>query len=89
MGSSTQYELKVRACQAGCGPWSTPVTFSVALPAVPTSAPTIGAQLSSSMLGAVLKIWPASAKYGVDGTTLIMPVCNDGMMSAVSSGTGV
>ncbi len=40
--SSTQYQLKVRACQAGCGPWSTPVTFAVDLPSVPTSAPTIG-----------------------------------------------
>jgi len=40
--SSTQYQLKVRACQAGCGPWSTPVTFAVDLLAVPTSAPTIG-----------------------------------------------
>jgi hypothetical protein len=40
--SSTQYELKVRACQAGCGPWSAPVTFAVDLPSVPTSAPTIG-----------------------------------------------
>jgi len=34
--SSAQYELKVRACQAGCGPWSAPVTFAVSLPAVPT-----------------------------------------------------
>ena len=54
-----------------------------------TSAPTMGAQLISSMCCAVLKIWPASAKYGVDGTTSIMPVCMDGRMSAVSSGTGV
>jgi hypothetical protein len=40
--SSAQYQLKVRACQSGCGPWSTPVTFAVDLPPVPTSAPTIG-----------------------------------------------
>jgi hypothetical protein len=41
--SSTLYELKVRACQAGCGPWSAPVTFSVDLPNVPTTAPTVPA----------------------------------------------
>jgi len=40
--SSAQYQLRVRACQSGCGPWSVPVTFAVDLPAVPTSAPTIG-----------------------------------------------
>ena len=33
---SGSYEVKVRACQAGCGPWSTPVRFAVDLPAVPT-----------------------------------------------------
>jgi uncharacterized repeat protein (TIGR02543 family) len=37
-----QYELKVRACQAACGPWSVPVNFSVTLPTVPVSAPVIG-----------------------------------------------
>jgi hypothetical protein len=42
MGSSTHYELKVRACQAGCGPWSTPVNFSVALASKPAAAPVIG-----------------------------------------------
>ncbi len=39
--STALYELKVRACQAGCGPWSTPVTFSVDLPDVPTTAPSV------------------------------------------------
>ncbi|MHB8797918.1 MAG: PKD domain-containing protein [Thermoanaerobaculia bacterium] len=39
--SSALYELKVRACQAGCGPWSTPVTFGVDLPEVPTTAPSV------------------------------------------------
>ncbi|MHB1045548.1 MAG: SMP-30/gluconolactonase/LRE family protein [Thermoanaerobaculia bacterium] len=39
--SSALYELKVRACQAGCGPWSAPVTFSVDLPDVPTTAPSV------------------------------------------------
>ncbi len=38
---SGDYQVKVRACQAGCGPWSTPVSFTVSLPAVPTSGPTI------------------------------------------------
>jgi hypothetical protein len=42
MRSSSEYELKVRACQAGCGPWSTAVTFAVSLPAVPTASPVIG-----------------------------------------------
>jgi hypothetical protein len=36
-----QYELKVRACQAACGPWSTSVNFSVTLPSIPASAPVI------------------------------------------------
>lgn len=39
--SSTDYEVRVRACQAGCGPWSAPVGFSVDLPPPPASAPTI------------------------------------------------
>jgi glucose/arabinose dehydrogenase len=39
--SSSQYELKVRACQAGCGPFSAPVTFAVSLPPVPTGTPGI------------------------------------------------
>jgi hypothetical protein len=38
---SSEYLLKVRACQAGCGPWSAPVSFSVFLPAVPATRPTI------------------------------------------------
>lgn len=37
--ASTNYQLRVRACTAGCGPWSAPVSFSVALPAVPGAAP--------------------------------------------------
>lgn len=41
MRSSTQYEMKVRACHAGCGPFSTPVTFAVSLPPIPVSAPAI------------------------------------------------
>ncbi|MEO8191779.1 MAG: hypothetical protein ABI682_15705 [Acidobacteriota bacterium] len=41
MHSSTSFELRVRACQAGCGPYSSPLRFSVALPAVPSVAPTI------------------------------------------------
>ncbi|MEO8601338.1 MAG: choice-of-anchor B family protein [bacterium] len=35
------YRLRVRACQAGCGPYSSPVDFSAALGAAPASAPTI------------------------------------------------
>jgi glucose/arabinose dehydrogenase len=38
---SGQYRLQVRACQAGCGPFSAAVDFSVALGAVPTAAPTV------------------------------------------------
>jgi hypothetical protein len=38
---SAQYQLQVRACEAGCGPYSAPVTFSVALGAVPNTVPTI------------------------------------------------
>ncbi|MFI5168039.1 MAG: fibronectin type III domain-containing protein [Thermoanaerobaculales bacterium] len=39
--SSTHYRLAVRACEAGCGPYSTPVDFDVSLPPVPAIAPTI------------------------------------------------
>jgi len=38
---SGNYRLRVRACQAACGPYSGPVDFSVALGAVPSSAPTV------------------------------------------------
>ncbi len=38
---SGDYQVKVRACQAGCGPWSAPVSFTVSLPAVPASGPAI------------------------------------------------
>ena len=41
MASSNHYALRVRACQASCGPWSVPVSFSVTLPAIPTGSPTI------------------------------------------------
>ncbi len=41
LSSSSDYELEVRACQAGCGPWSAPVSFTVSLGTVPTSGPTI------------------------------------------------
>jgi hypothetical protein len=39
--SSTQYRLQVRACQAGCGPYSSPVLFSASLAPVPSSGPTV------------------------------------------------
>jgi hypothetical protein len=35
------YELKVRACQAACGPFSSPSSFTVVLPPVPATAPVI------------------------------------------------
>ena len=38
---SVPYRMQVRACQAACGPFSTAVNFTVALGAVPTTAPTI------------------------------------------------
>lgn len=38
---SNQYRFTVRACAAGCGPWSAPVRFSVQLPQVPQTAPRI------------------------------------------------
>jgi hypothetical protein len=38
---SALYRMQVRACQAGCGPFSAAVDFAVALGAVPTSAPSI------------------------------------------------
>jgi hypothetical protein len=39
--SSTSYELKVRACQASCGPWSTAVNFAVSLGGAPAGVPVI------------------------------------------------
>ncbi|MFN8642843.1 MAG: hypothetical protein U0802_14775 [Candidatus Binatia bacterium] len=36
---SGSYRLRVRACQAGCGPWSAVVGFQRAIAAVPTGAP--------------------------------------------------
>jgi hypothetical protein len=39
--SSTSYELKVRACQASCGPWSSAVNFSVSLGGAPSGVPVI------------------------------------------------
>lgn len=39
--ASTNYKMRVRACQAGCGYWSIPVNFSMVLAATPTTAPTI------------------------------------------------
>ncbi len=39
MRGSANYQLQVRACAAGCGPWSAPVTFAVIIPAAPTAAP--------------------------------------------------
>ena len=35
------FTVRVRACQVGCGAWSTPVDFEAQIPAVPTGAPTI------------------------------------------------
>lgn len=63
MKSSTSYELKVRACQAGCGPYSAPVTFSVGLPAIPAAAPS---GLSCSVNGANLMSCSWSAVTNAD-----------------------
>jgi hypothetical protein len=44
---SGQYQLQVRACQAGCGPFSTAVNFTVTLGAVPSTPPVVtNAQVS-------------------------------------------
>ena len=53
--SSTHYQLKVRACQAGCGAWSVPVDFAVALPAIPTNVPVITNALVAG--GNSLSVW--------------------------------
>ncbi len=39
---SGNYRLRVRACQAACGPWSAAVTFGAGVPAVPAVAPALG-----------------------------------------------
>lgn len=36
---SPGYQLRVRACAIGCGPWSLPSSFSITLPSAPASAP--------------------------------------------------
>jgi len=61
--SSTSYELKVRACQAGCGPWSAAVTFSVGLLPVPSQAPVITSATVAS--GNLTVVWT-----GVSGADL-------------------
>ena len=38
---SGNYRVQVRACQAGCGPYSAAVDFTVALGPVPSAAPTV------------------------------------------------
>lgn len=41
------YQMRVRACAAGCGAWSEPVIFTVDLPPVSTAAPTISTASAS------------------------------------------
>ena len=53
--SSSHYQLKVRACQAGCGAWSVPVDFAVTLPPIPTSVPVITNATVSG--GNSLSVW--------------------------------
>ncbi len=38
---SGQFRMRVRACEAGCGPYSATVQFTANVPAAPTTAPTI------------------------------------------------
>lgn len=45
--ASMPYRMQVRACQAACGPLSAPVDFTVALGAVPTTAPSINSAVVS------------------------------------------
>jgi hypothetical protein len=74
--SSTQYELKVRACQAGCGPWSAAVTFSVTLPPVPTQAPTI---TSTSVTSGNLTVsWTAVAGADLYQVQVVQPGAGPG-----------
>ncbi len=61
--SSTNYQLRVRACTAGCGPWSTPVNFSVTLPPVPSTPP---AGLSCSLQGGQTALCNWNSTPGAD-----------------------
>jgi len=61
---SGDYRLRVRACQAACGPYSDPVDFHVSLPAVPSAKPTItsatvsnGNQLNAAWTAAARAEW--------------------------------
>ncbi len=72
MGSSTHYELKVRACQASCGPWSVPVSFSVTLPAVPAGPPAItGCAVSGG--NSLTCSWSAVANADVYQVQVVQP----------------
>ena len=50
---SGAYRVRVRACQAGCGPWSAANDFDAAVPATPSSAPAVtDADLDGNLLSA-------------------------------------
>jgi hypothetical protein len=74
--SSTNYELRVRACQAGCGPWSGAVTFSVTLPPVPTQAPTITSAVVTS--GNLTVDWTAVAGADLYQVQVVQPGAGPG-----------
>ena len=75
--SSSDFRLTVRACQAGCGPWSSPVDFSVSLPAVPTAAPVIGSAVVSG--GNSLAVsWTAAARADFYQVEVVQPTGGPG-----------
>jgi hypothetical protein len=55
---STSYRLRVRACQAGCGPWSATVQFGAVIAPVPASAPTITSAVVNGSNSATIQ-WTA------------------------------
>jgi hypothetical protein len=61
---SGPYRLQVRACQAGCGPYSAPVDFTAAIAAAPTTAPQItSASVQNGNLAAIAWSTVAGAEY--------------------------
>ena len=69
--SSTEYSLKVRGCQAACGPWSTPVTFSVTLGPVPTEAPVISGTVVNGRASPTVSTVKTDAPLIINADTIL------------------
>ena len=76
MHGSTEYKLRVRACQQGCGPYSNPRRFSVDLPNIPGAAPNI---TSAVVTGNELDLsWSAVPRADLYTVQVIQPTGGPG-----------